>query len=263
MNERKVISEKSFKETPKKSIQYKVQYVLIKSIIWFIERVILLFIKNESFISPDAFPWTKKLEQNTDIIREDFLKLWNESSVDNIDVTVLSEEQIPVVNKDNWFAIPFYIWGTKFSIMHELAPRTGKLLEEIPDITTANFSILKPGAVIKPHYGVINGYVRYHLGIIVPKDYTKCTFQVRDIKYHWREGESMMFDHRHQHQAWNESDELRVVLLVDTIRPLPKLLRSFMIFFTKRLAKSPYVVNMLKHLEGLGYKSKNTYMEFR
>jgi aspartyl/asparaginyl beta-hydroxylase (cupin superfamily) len=254
---------KEHKETAKKTIAYKVQYIAIKSVIWIMEHIIMLFIKNESYIDPSQFEWTKTLEKNTEVIRTDFLKLWNEDSADNIDVTVLSEEQIPVVGRKQWYSIPFYMWGAKFMRMHELAPATAKLLEQIPDITTANFSIIKPGAVIKPHVGVINGYIRYHLGVIVPKDPTKCTFKVRGKVYHWREGESMIFDHRHQHEAWNESDETRVVLLVDTIRPLPKFLRYFMIAFTKKIAKSPYIQNMIVHLEGLGHKSKIGYLEFK
>lgn len=252
----------AYRETPKRTIRYKIQYVGIKSLIWMMERIILLFIKNESFIDPSRFAWTKMLEEHTDEIREDFLRLWNQEAADNIDVTVLSEEQLPVVGQKQWYSIPFYIWGAKFNRMHELAPTTGKLLEQVPDITTANFSILKPGAHIKPHYGVINGYIRYHLGIIVPDDPTQCTFKVRDTVYHWKEGESMIFDHRHRHEAWNHSDTTRVVLLVDTIRPLPRPLRAFMIFFTKKLSKSPYVQNMLKHLEDLGHKSKVSYLEF-
>ena len=254
---------KKRKEVSKKTLTYKIQYVAAKTVVWTVERLVLLFIKNESFIDPSQFAWTKVLEENTDVIRADFLKLWNEKSVDNIDVTILSEEQRTSVDKDNWYTIPFYIWGTKFSAMHQLAPRTGKLLEEIPDITTAFFSILKPHSVIKPHFGVINGYLRYHLGVIVPEDYTQCAIQVRNMQYHWRERESMIFDHRHRHQAWNKSNEMRVVLLVDTIRPLPAPLRWFMIFFTKKLSKSPYAQNMLKHLEDLGHSSEISYLEFK
>lgn len=250
----------SFKEIPKQSLKYKLQYIVAKIVIFIIEKIILLFIKNESFINPKQFAWTKNLEENVDVIERDFLKLWNENSFDNIDVTILSEEQRTSVEEGNWYTIPFYIWGAKFSVMEKLVPNTAKLLEGIPDITTAFFSILKPHSSIQPHYGVINGYMRYHLGIIVPKDYKSCALKVNDIEYNWQRGESMIFDHRHRHEAWNKSDEMRVVLLIDTIRPLPLPLKWFMKFFTRKLSKSPYAQNMLKHLEDLGHYSDVDYI---
>jgi beta-hydroxylase len=37
----------------------------------------------------------------------------------------------------------------------------------------------------------------------------------------WCEGRSLVFDDVFEHEAWNDSDEIRVVLFVDFERPLP------------------------------------------
>ena len=41
-----------------------------------------------------------------------------------------------------------------------------------------------------------------------------------DIR-HWEEGKSMIFDDTFNHEVWNDTDETRVVLFVDVLRPLP------------------------------------------
>ena len=38
----------------------------------------------------------------------------------------------------------------------------------------------------------------------------------------WEEGKAFVFDDTHRHEVWNDSDGIRVVLLIDTIRPFRK-----------------------------------------
>ncbi len=125
------------------------------------------------------------------------------------------------------------------------APRTAALLREIPGLYTAFFSILDPHQEIKPHRGYYKGFVRYHLGVIVPRDNADetCWLRVnadrednhtgpleavrRGERYYWREGKGVIFDDTYLHDAANESDEVRVVLWLDLRRRMPVWLQAF------------------------------------
>jgi beta-hydroxylase len=130
-----------------------------------------------------------------------------------------------------------------------LAPRTAALLRGIPGVYTAFFSVLEPNQHIKAHWGYWKGFVRYHLGVLIPDNNRdgKCWIRVnpqaqsRDgdrsaieqgEKYHWREGEAVLFDDTFLHEAANETDQVRVVLFLDVARkmawPLSMLNRLFL-----------------------------------
>lgn len=130
------------------------------------------------------------------------------------------------------------------------APRTAELLKDIPGVYTAFFSILDGNSHLIPHWGYYKGFVRYHLGVIVPnnnndkkcwirfnpdysisEDHKKAVREDVDNirnqlmenqpKYYWKEGEGVMFDDNYLHEAANESDEPRVVLFLDVARKMP------------------------------------------
>ena len=121
-----------------------------------------------------------------------------------------------------------------------LAPRTAALLRGVPGLYTAFFSILDPHQHVRPHWGYYKGFLRYHLGVVVPgnNEGRTCFLRVNDDeadnaardleliergdKYYWREGEGVLFDDTFLHDAANESDEVRVVLWLDLARRMPK-----------------------------------------
>jgi beta-hydroxylase len=120
-----------------------------------------------------------------------------------------------------------------------LAPGTAALLKDIPGVYTAFFSVLEPHQHITPHWwGYWKGFVRYHLGVIIPNDNRdkKCWLRINphaqdrfgDPKaiaqgetYYWSNGEALLFDDTFLHDAANESDQVRVVLFLDLARKMP------------------------------------------
>lgn len=78
------------------------------------------------------------------------------------------------------------------------------------------FSVLKPDTHIPPHYGLSNSRLTAHLPLIIPND---CHIRVSDHIHHWREGELFLFDDSFDHEARNDSDEVRIVLIFETWRP--------------------------------------------
>jgi aspartyl/asparaginyl beta-hydroxylase (cupin superfamily) len=77
-------------------------------------------------------------------------------------------------------------------------------------------SLLRPGARIPPHTGMINCRYICHLPLVVPPD---CGFRVGDRTIEWQEGKVIIFDDTVQHEAWNNSDRNRLVLIFDIWRP--------------------------------------------
>ena len=99
-------------------------------------------------------------------------------------------------------------------------PLTTELINQIPNLFQAFFSILDPGKSIPAHCGPYLGYLRYHLGLIVPK-INPPRMRVGAEWHTWEEGKSIMFDDSLNHEVVNHSDTVRVVLIVDVLRPMP------------------------------------------
>ena len=121
-------------------------------------------------------------------------------------------------------------------------PETTRLLKKIPGMKTAFFSILAPGKHLPPHRGPYKGVLRLHLALIIPEPADKCGIRVGDETRHWQEGKAMVFDDTFDHEAWNDTDKVRVVLFVDIMRPMrfpANLLNSMM---TWMIAVSPFVL---------------------
>jgi beta-hydroxylase len=120
----------------------------------------------------------------------------------------------------NWRTFILYGFGTKLEKNCRQAPVTVSLLEKVPNLQTAWFSILGPGYHIPAHRGVSKGILRAHLGLIIPKDAEKCHMRVGDTDNVWRPGELFVFDDTYEHEVWNDTDEERVILLFDFDRPM-------------------------------------------
>jgi aspartate beta-hydroxylase/beta-hydroxylase len=99
-------------------------------------------------------------------------------------------------------------------------PQTSALIDQIPNVFQAFFSILDPGKSIPAHCGEFYGYLRYHLALRVPTQ-NPPSMRVKDRIHTWVDGESIVFDDSCEHEVYNKSPEIRVVLIVDLLRPLP------------------------------------------
>ena len=133
----------------------------------------------------------------------------------------ISKDQIEITNDDRWKTFFLYGYGFEAKLGVEMCPKTAALMREIPGMKTAMFSILSPRKHILDHRGPYKGVLRYHLGLIVPRKAEKCRIRVGEDIRHWQEGQSLMFDDTFNHEVWNDTDETRVVLFVDVLRPYP------------------------------------------
>jgi aspartyl/asparaginyl beta-hydroxylase (cupin superfamily) len=88
---------------------------------------------------------------------------------------------------------------------------------EIPRFgPTVLFSVLAPHTTIPAHSSVTNARLVVHLPLIVPDG---CRFRVGNETRPWREGKAWVFDDTIDHEAWNDSDDYRVILMIDIWNP--------------------------------------------
>ena len=190
-------------------------------VLWNLERVMTKFSKipTTPFLDPYQFDWARMLENNWQVIREELDEILKQK--DKLPrFQDISEDQKSISKDDDWKTFFLYGFGYKAEANCLRCPETTRLIESVPGMTTAFFSILNPGKHIPRHRGVYKGILRYHLGLKVPEPAARCRIQVDDITEHWEEGKSMLFDDTYQHEVWNDTQGTRVVLLMDIIRPM-------------------------------------------
>jgi aspartyl/asparaginyl beta-hydroxylase (cupin superfamily) len=201
-----------------------------------------------TFFELDRFPWVADIEESWEVIREEVERLLeDQAALPNFQD--ISKDQVEITDDDRWKTFFLYGYGFTAKLGVEMCPRTAALMREIPGMTTAMISILSPGKHILDHRGPYKGVLRYHLGLIVPEDAQACRIRVGDDIRRWEAGKSMIFDDTFNHEVWNDTDETRVVLFVDVLRPLPfpeSLINRAII---KAIGYSPFVLDARRNQE--------------
>ncbi len=179
------------------------------------------------FYDNAQFPWIKDLEAATATIRDELLVALREESggfnpyINRSDGAPLN--QWAELNRSmDWSA--FFLWrdGERVEKHIERCPKTSALMETLPliDIPTLGptvlFSALEPHAHIPPHTGSTNVRLIVHLPLVIPPG---CRFRVGNETREWREGEAWVFDDTIDHEAWNDSDQKRVIMMIDVWNP--------------------------------------------
>ena len=191
---------------------------------------------------PSNFGWTSLLERHwTDIRAEldDILK-HREVLPSFHDIT---EDASTISQDDDWKTFFLYGYGVKAEENCARCPRTTELIEQVPGMTTAFFSILSPGKHIPPHRGPYKGVLRYHLGLKVPEQAEQCRIRVDDQTLHWEEGEGMVFDDTYNHEVKNETNDERAILFLDVKRPMHQPLAGLNDLLLGLLQYTPVVQN--------------------
>ena len=173
-----------------------------------------------TFFQPELFPWATVLEENWHLIRQELENvLQGQKEIPTFQDVLPSQKRL--TNDEHWRTFIFYGYSHKMEENCKRCPETARLLAQVPGMKTAFFSILSPGKHIPAHRGFYKGVLRYHLGLIVPEPKEQCRIRVGDDYRHWEEGKSMIFDDTFDHEVWNDTGGVRVVLFLDVIRPLP------------------------------------------
>jgi beta-hydroxylase len=201
-----------------------------------------------TFFDPDQFPWVKDVEVEWPAIRKEL-----DARLQHLDqipaFQEVQREQRFLSNDNRWKTYIFHGYGARNEHNCAECPRTAAALEKIPGMKTAFFSILDAGKELPPHRGPYKGVLRYHLGLRIPATDSRCAIRVGNDVRTWQEGKSLVFDDSHNHEAWNRTDQLRVVLFVDFLRPLPFPLSMLNRVVVSWLGQSGFVQGGMRKLE--------------
>jgi aspartyl/asparaginyl beta-hydroxylase (cupin superfamily) len=177
------------------------------------------------FFENADFAWVGALEAAAPAMRKEVEAILSEGS--GLAPYVVGEENRPtrehvLLNDPNWSA--FYLWENGALVADNAArcPNTMAALinAPIPRIATRSpmvlFSVLRPGTHIPAHNGMLNTRLICHIPLIVPPD---CRLRVGNETRTVEFGKAMIFDDSIEHEAWNDSDQTRVILLFEIWRP--------------------------------------------
>ncbi len=182
-----------------------------------------------SFYERKEFDWVAGLEARSSDIRSELEALLGEESPGfeayvpaDADRSSGTAPNAHLAGDTSWSAYHLLRGGEPVEGHADRCPKTLEALEAAPMPRVAGrspmalFSMLKPGAHIRPHHGLFNFRLICHLPLIVPPD---CTLRVGNQQREWREAELLIFDDSMEHEAWNRSDRQRVILLFEIWRP--------------------------------------------
>ena len=200
------------------------------------------------FFDSKILSWVGELEENWQTIRQELDRLL--ARLDYLpNFQDISPDQYSITQDNKWKTYLFYAYGLKAEKNCKHCPQTTRLIERVPGMKTAFFSILLPHKQIPEHRGPYKGVLRYHLGLKVPEPHTSCGIRVGNDLRHWQEGKSLLFDDTFPHAAWNDSDQIRVVLFLDVVRPMRFPFSLFNQFLIQLIAQSPYIQDSKKNFE--------------
>ena len=187
-----------------------------------------------------ALPWVADLEASWKAVRHE------------VDGLLAKRELLPPIHEiqpdqynlskgDLWKTCFLFGYGARSERNCARCSETVRLLDRIPGVTLAWFSILAPGTHIPRHAGITKGVIRCHLGLVVPRGPGRCELEVDGTYNHWEEGRLLLFDDSRRHEVWNETAEERVVLLFDVVRPMRRPGRALMSAVAQIMRLSPFV----------------------
>lgn len=179
----------------------------------------------QAWYDPADFPWTADLEAATPQMRAEVEAVLAEDR----GLEPYVQEQADrassghsLLDDPRWSA--FHLWKNGELVEENAArcPIIMGLLERppIPRIKArspmAMVSILRPETHIPPHNGMLNTRLICHIPLIVPGG---CRLRVGAETREVVEGRAMIFDDSIEHEAWNDGDSARAVLLFEIWRP--------------------------------------------
>lgn len=184
-------------------------------------------LREAEFHDGAAFPWLAELEALTPAIRVEMDAVANAPNAELVPYVKYAESEPLAQWRDlnhnrDWTAIHLIERGQIVAANAAHCPATMEFLArmEQPQIAgcaaNAMFSLLAPRTHIPPHVGVANFRLLCHLPLIVPY---RCWFRVGAETRDFCEGQAWVFDDTIEHEAKNETDQLRVILIFDIWHP--------------------------------------------
>jgi aspartate beta-hydroxylase len=183
---------------------------------------------DQPWFEREQFPFLRAIEEATVQIRQELLGILADEGELSPYVDMPENAPAATLWKDlnhstAWGSYHLYRHGQRVEKHCQRCPATVALFESLPVMRIPEhspeifFSVLRPKTHIPPHTGVINGRLTVHLPLIVPEN---CgALRAGGEARPWRAGECLIFDDSYIHEAWNHSEQTRVVLIFDIWNP--------------------------------------------
>lgn len=179
-----------------------------------------------AYFNLGLFPWINEMESHTESILAELQGvLRGDSGRERVFLDLAVEEQnlrgadVP----PSWNGYYFFRHGQRRDENHRSCPTTSAALDKLPLSRVPDhgpeclFSVFTAGTHLMMHRGVTNTRVVGHLPLIIPKG--DCALNVGGELHRWQKGKIVVFDDSYEHEAWNRSDQTRVVLIFDLWNP--------------------------------------------
>lgn len=226
-------------------------YILAFPIITLINIILICNINNPPFITniSNNFPDNDKLEMSYLDIKNEYN---NYDKLYQIECIRKSNPGLGPIEKskkdDNcWRAVYLKKIGKILPEMEQFFPKTINLIKS-NQIHNAFFSILDPNVEITPHTGYFKGYLRYHLGIIIPSSLDENNNKLSPYiicggeEYKWTEGKGVLFDDMYLHYVKNPTNQTRVVLYLDVKRINLNIVLQEIVDYSSSFIENSYVL---------------------
>jgi len=196
---------------------YRLMVPVMRATLRLVNATIRSLTPDPTFFDPATFPWSAKVESYYPDIRRECLEVVSDlNKVPNLDE--LSEGSTKLARGGDWKGFLLMAFGRPALRNTARCPKTLEAMQQIPGINTVAFSVLAPGVHLPRHTGEFAGILRLHIGVLLPPG-PNCRIGVDDEVRTWEEGKCLIFDDTHPHEVWNDTDQIRVVLLADFVRP--------------------------------------------
>ncbi len=179
------------------------------------------------FFSPEQFPWLAILEEATEAIAAEALTVFREESADfspyvDFPPGTPLDAWAPLNHSMDWSIYTLWHDGAPVPAHQAACPKTTAVLAQLPmcDVPDyapgAYFSVLQPHTRLPAHTGTTNTRSIVHLPLVIPAG---CRFRVGSRTRSWETGKAWVFDDTIEHEAWNDSEQVRIILIFDVWNP--------------------------------------------
>ena len=231
--------------------------------LYMMSALITLGTRTPEFLDKDAyFPMNRVFEEpdNFKALKEEVEKIL-EKTGDGDSLTMTSDTfsgQNKYIGSDirrengktkAWRVINIKAGDEYSAAAHKYFPSLVRILKGCPQIGTCVVSVLQDGVHIPIHVGYYKGIMRYMIPVVVPKDRENVFLCVNELKYCWTEGVGVLWDDTYPHKVYNNTDEIRVVIYMDVVRPLRWGLNTLNLFIIWLACNSKIVKDEIKKTE--------------
>lgn len=172
---------------------------------------------NKPLLNVDELEDLKTLRDNWQVMRDEALQLSADGKIKAADG--LNDVGFNSFFRTGWTRFYLKWYEDYLPSAVDQCPRTVEVLKKTPSIKAAMFASLPPGGELKQHRDPYAGSLRYHLGLVTPNS-DDCYILVDGHRHSWRDGKDVLFDETYIHEAYNKSDQPRIILFADVHRPM-------------------------------------------